>query len=359
MAGVVVLALVVPLPATSTLLALVVIALVAGLELRVDVPVPPIVAALIAAAVVVSGDAILSAAVVVAIVATDHRVDHGSGDQLLGAGACRRRRPRGCRRVRPAPVTAAALVVALVFELSDRGGPVTGRLDGAVRVCRGGAGRRLAFPRHHRSAAVFGVGLAAVFVAAAACGAPPWGSRVVGRWVVRHRSAVRSGRLSRPSPLCSFSCAITACALGSPEALVAVGVGDGCRGRRDGNVRGRQWRFSLAGCGHAHATLALAAVVSCRARLPSRSRATAQPGRWAPRSVAGVCTSIAWPLVRLAALGDAGTRRRRRAGGADPIAPRSVSAHARQAKRLGVEGDQWPRAWPACRSLGACLRRSP
>ena len=112
-----VLALVVPLPATSTLLALVAIAIIAGFELRVDLPVPPVIAALVAAAVVVSGDAVFAGAVLVAVTTTVVARVVGrqanwwaplyAGGAALAAAAVYDGRPS----------RAAAIAGALLFEL--------------------------------------------------------------------------------------------------------------------------------------------------------------------------------------------------------------------------------------------------
>jgi hypothetical protein len=299
MAGVVVLALVVPFPATSTLLALVVIALVAGLELRVDVPVPPIVAALIAAAVVVGGDAILSAAVVVAIVATGiawimARETNSWAPVLAGGAALAAAAVYDAR-----PSRAAALAVALVFQLLIVAG-LSRVVWTAPFVCVAVALADVWRSLGIIGAAVFGVGLAAVFVAAAACGAPPWGSRVVGRWVVRHRPRAQRAIVAAVAA-CSFSCAIAACALGSTHAIVAVASATAATVGAMAMCAVRQWRFSPR-LRARDATLALAAVVSVVVAYP----AVATSGTvWSVVLLGAsliVCTSIAWPLVRLAAL---------------------------------------------------------
>ena len=166
-------------------------------------------------------------------------------------------------------------------------------------------------------AAVFGVGLAAVFVAAAACGAPPWGSRVVGRWVVRHRPRAQRAIVAAVAA-CSFTCAIAACVLGSTEALVAVASATAATVGAMAMCAVRQWRFSPR-LRARDATLALAAVVSVVVAYPAVATSGAV---WSVVLLGAsliVCTSIAWPLVRLAALDDARARSRT-AGGADPLA---------------------------------------
>ena len=151
-------------------------------------------------------------------------------------------------------------------------------------------------------AAAFGVGFAAVLVAAAACGAPPWGSRIVGPFVARHRSPVLHAIVAAVS-LFSLACAVAAGALDSaPKALVALASASAAALGAMAMCAVRQWRFSLrARVGQA--TLVLAATVSAVLAYPPLAR---DGGAWPIGILAAslaVLVAIASPLVRL---GDAG-----------------------------------------------------
>ena len=279
---------------------MVAIAFVAGLELRVDVPVPAIVAALTAAAVVVSGDAVLAGAVVVAITATAvawivARKTNWSAPVLAGGAALAAATVYDAR-----PSRAAALATAFVFELLVVAGlarVVWTAPFVCVAVALGDAWHSLGT----FGAVVFGVGLAAVFVAAASCGAPPWGSRVIGPWVVRHRPRAQRAIVVTVAGL-SLGCAVAACALdAAPHVVVAVASATAAAVGAMAMCAVRQWRFSPRprAC---HAGLVLVAAVTVVVAYPPLA---SSGGVWsiAILGVAlAVCVSIAWPLVRLNAV---------------------------------------------------------
>ena len=114
-----VLALLTPLPDPTVLAGLVVIAFLAGFELRVDArgPIPPMVATLVVVAVVVGGNAALAGAVVVAVIATGTAWVLVQGDRwwapVLAAGAAAAAAVVFDAR----PSRVGALAAALVFEL--------------------------------------------------------------------------------------------------------------------------------------------------------------------------------------------------------------------------------------------------
>lgn len=299
-AGLVVLALLVPLPATSTLLALVAIACVAGLELRVDVPVSPVVAALVAAAVVVSGDAVVADAVLVAVVATAvawvaARETNWWAPVLAGAAALAAAAVYDAR-----PSRAVALATACAFELLIGAGlarVVWTAPFVCVAVALGDVWRSLGT----FGAVAFGVGLAAVFVVAAACGAPPWGSRVVGPWVARHRPRAQRGIVATVAVF-SLCCAIAACGLDwAPEVLAAVASATAAAVAAMAMCAVRQWRFSprpRAG----EAALVLIAAAAAVIAYPTFAR---NGDAWSIvilGSSLAVSVVTAWPLVRLAAV---------------------------------------------------------
>ena len=301
--GVVVLALLVPLPAASTLVALVVIAAVAGFELRVDLPVPPLVAALGAAAVIVSGDAVLAGAVVMAVTATTVSwivareaswwAPVGAGGAALVAAVV--------YDLRPSP--AAALAAAVLFQLLVAIGlarVVWTAPFVCVAVALGDAWQSIGV----FGAVVFGVGFAAVLVAAAACGAPPWGSRIVQPLIVRHRPRALRTIVAAVTVL-SLGCAVAACAVdSSPNALVALAAASAAALGAVAMGAVRQWRFAprSRAC---QAALVLVATVSVVLAYPPLAR---NGGVWPIvmlAAVLAVLVTIAWPLVRLSAAGAA------------------------------------------------------
>jgi hypothetical protein len=297
--AVVVLTFVVPLPGTSTLLALVAIAVIAGFELRVDLPVPPVIATIVAAAVVVSGDAVFAGAVVAAVTATvvarvlarqaNWWAPLFAGGAALAAAAVYDGRPS----------RAAAIAGALLFELVVVAGLArvlwTAPLV-CVAVALGDAWRAVG----GFGAVLFGVGLAAVFVAVAACGAPPWGSRGVGPRVARHHPRWQPAIIVVVAG-CSFVGAVIACTLDSaPELLVALTSASAAAVGAMAMSAVRQWRFSPRPRAR-DAILVLVATMTAVLAYPALAR---RGDVWSIAVLASslaVLVTIAWPLVRLAA----------------------------------------------------------
>ncbi len=301
--GVVVLALLVPLPTASTLVALVVIAAVAGFELRVDLPVPPLVAALAAAAVIVSGDAVLAGAVVVAVTATTvswilareaswWAPLCAGGAALVGAAVY---------DLRPSP--AAALAAAVLFQLLVAIGFARVVWTGpfvCVAVALGDAWQSIGV----WGAVVFGVGFAMVLLAAAACGAPPWVSRIVQPLIVRNRPRTLRTIVAAVT-MFSLGCAVAACAADAPpKALVALASASAAALGALAMGAVRQWRFSPRPRAR-QAGSVLITTVSLVLVYPPLAR---NGGVWPIVMLAAsllVLVRIAWPLVRLSAAGAA------------------------------------------------------
>jgi hypothetical protein len=297
--AVVVLAFVVPLPATSTLLALVAIAVIAGFELRVDLPVPPVIAALVAAAVVVSGDAVFAGAAVAAVVATavarvvarqaNWWAPLYAGGAALAAAAVYDGRPS----------RAAAIAGALLFELVVVAGLArvlwTAPLI-CVAVALGDAWRAVG----GFGAVLFAVGLAAVLVAMAVCGAPPWGSRRIGPRVGRHHPRSQRAIIAAFAG-CSLAGAVAACALTSaPALMVALASASAAAVGAMAMSAVRQWRFAPRPRAR-DAILVLVATTASVLVYPALARSD---DVWSVVVLAGslaVLVTIAWPLARLAA----------------------------------------------------------
>ena len=356
--GVVVLALLVPVPAASTLVALVVIAAVAGFELRVDLPVPPLVAALAAAAVLVSGDAVLAGAVVMAVTATTVSwivareaswwAPVGAGGAALVAAVV--------YDLRPSP--AAALAAAVLFQLLVGTGlarVVWTAPFVCVAVALGDAWHAIGV----LGAVVFGVAFAAVLVdrggvRRAAVGeshrptvdrAPPPTGAAHDRRRRRHALARRRGHRVR-----ARDCA---------EGAGGTGGGVGGRTRRDGDGRGAAVAVLAAPAG-APGRAGVGGDRQRRARVPAaggerRHLAGRDPGG----RVGGARDDrLAARQPHRSRRGEARTRtgaRRRR--GRHHLA-RGVSACPTGAG-LRRRRDRWPRASPVRRSPAACRRGSP
>ena len=357
--GVVVLALLVPVPAASTLVALVVIAAVAGFELRVDLPVPPLVAALAAAAVLVSGDAVLAGAVVMAVTATTVSwivareaswwAPVGAGGAALVAAVV--------YDLRPSP--AAALAAAVLFELLVATGLARvvwtapfvcvavalgdalahdrrARCGGLRRGVRRGAGhrggvRRAAVGESHR--------------------------RTVGSCATAHGRCTRSS----PSSPCSRSAAR------SPRARSRLRRRRWWHWRRRRRPHSARWRWARCGSGgsrRAHgrrqAGLVLAATVSVvLAYLPLAGNGDTWPVVILAAALV-VLVTIAWPLVSLTAAGAAKRGTASRCATAPRPSPPSAGLSAcPTGAALRRRRDRWPRASPVRRSPAACRRGSP
>lgn len=301
-------ALLVPLPPVSTLVALGAVALVAGLELRVDDSAPPAVATLVGAAVVVSGGTTAAAAALVAVVAVATacvvaRANRWWTPVLAGAAAL------GASAVYDVhPSRTFALGAALIFELL-----VVARLAKVARfsgvvwtaplVC---VAVTLAYVWRAIGpfgAVVFVVGMVATLVVTAFFGAPPWGSRVVGPWAARHRTRAQRAVLVVAAVL-SLSLGFAAGAVGDERVvLVAAGAAAAAAVATMAMTGVRQWRFAPRSRAR-DAVLVLASAVTAVVAYPPLAL---HGSEWSLAILAGslaLSTPIAWPLARLAAVAD-------------------------------------------------------
>ena len=232
------------LPAPGVLGGLVALALVAGLELRVDArgPVSPMVATLVIAAVVVGGHAALGGAVVVAVLATGTAwIVQGRGwwAPLLAAGAA----TASAIVFDARPSRAGALAAALVFELV-----VVSRMRRIVwtmpLVC---AAIALAYGWDAigaPGALVFGAGALAIAATTAAWGAPPWASRVLGLSAARHSTGAHRAIVCCTAAV-SLALAIAAIDRVSDRAvLIPLAEAAGAGVTAMAMVGVRQWRFA-------------------------------------------------------------------------------------------------------------------
>ncbi|HXY95129.1 MAG TPA: hypothetical protein VEP49_21905, partial [Acidimicrobiia bacterium] len=240
-----VVALVAPWPDAPTLVGLLVLALLAGLELRVDArrPVPAMAAAVVAAALVVSGGADFAGAVMVAIAATVTagilaRTGQWWAPVLAAAAAAAAAGIVDAHASRAGVVLAVVVFEVVALAPLDRvvwTAPIVGTAV-ALATVWGVVGAP--------GALAFGAGLAVAGRAAVACGAPPWRSRILGpraarrpapgvrwRWYVAVAAATG----------CSVGAATTASArdLLVPTAAAAVSAIAAM-----GALAARQWRFA-------------------------------------------------------------------------------------------------------------------
>ncbi len=295
------LALLAPLPDPTVLAGLVVIAFVAGLELRVDArgPIPPMVATLVVVALVVGGDAALAGAVVVAVIATGTAwvLVQGRGwwAPVLAAGAAAASAVVFDAR----PSRAGALAAALVFELV-----VVTRVRRIVwtapLVCCAIA---LAYGWEAIGAAgalVFGAGALATAAAAAAWGAPPWGSRALGPWAARHRTAGHRAVVSITAAL-SIGLAIAAVidVTADRPVLVSLAEAAGAGVAAMAMIGVRQWRFAPRRRAVDAALLLACSLAILLAYPPVAGRGEG----WSVGILGGalgVCGAVAWPIGRRA-----------------------------------------------------------
>ena len=253
-----------PVPDTATLGALVGLAILAGLELGVDAraTVPPMLAVVVVAAVVVAdGDRAFFAASLVAVTGTliacwQSRVS--SRPRLLvalataGVGGLL---AAAVSEVAPSAPGAAALVViaaGLGFQVvglaigASRRGVVVGLAWAAPLLVAAVAWASVWDLVGLGGGVVFGVALAASAAAAVGWGTPPWRSRVLGRWV-----SGRAPRSHRVVLLAVAAAAVAGAAVAgaladadarSAGGWVAVGLGEAALAM--GSLGVRQWRFA-------------------------------------------------------------------------------------------------------------------
>jgi hypothetical protein len=298
--GVVVIGSLVPfsaLPSIPILVGLVVIALLTGLELRVDAraPVSPMVSALVVAAVVGGGDAAFAGAVVVAVIATATAWvvrGHVWWAPVLAAGAA----AASAIVFDARPSRAGALAAALVFEVV-----VVTRMRRIVwttpLVC---AAIALAYGWDAigaPGAVVFGAGALAIAATAAAWGAPPWASRLLGRWSARHLTGSHRGMLSITAGL-ALGLAVAA-VMSTPDraVLVALAESAGAGVTAMAMVGVRQWRFAP----RRRAADAILLLGCSLAILLGYPPVAATGDTWSVVILAGalaVSAAVAWPIAR-------------------------------------------------------------
>jgi hypothetical protein len=250
--------LVAPVPDPVPFAALVVVAVLAGLEFRVDArtPVAPLIAVLVAASLVLgvggdgasAGDARLAAAVAVAVVATATATVSArtSGSPrwwspLLAAIAAAI--AAGVFDARPS--RAGALAAAFAFEVL-----VLARWSrlvwSAPIVCAAVALACVGDAAGTSGVAWFGAGIAAVAVSASLWGAPPWTSGVLASWAAR-----RPARWSRVALVSACVVALGAATAASVTSagrpvLVPLAAAAAAAVLAMGAVASRQWRFAPA-----------------------------------------------------------------------------------------------------------------
>jgi len=249
--------------------------------------------------VVVSGDAVFAGAVVAAVTATavarvvarrpNWWAPLYAGGAALAAAAVYDSRPS----------RAAAIAGALLFELVVVAG-LPRVLWTAPLICVAVALGDVWRAVGGFGAVLFGVGLAAVFVAVAACGAPPWGSRRIGPRVARRHPRAQRAIIAVVAG-CSLAGAFAACVLDSaPELMVALASASAAAVGAMAMNAVRQWRFSPRPRAR-DTTLVLSATLTTVLAYP----VLAQSGDvWSIVVLAGslaVLVTIAWPLARLAA----------------------------------------------------------
>jgi hypothetical protein len=300
-------ALVAPVPDPVPFITLVVVAVLAGVELRADAraPVAPLVAVIVAASLVLgagAGDARLSAAVAVAVVAT-------------ATATVSARSPAGARWWSPLLAAAAAVVATRVFDARPgRAGALAAALAfevlvlarwsrlvwSAPLVCAAIALACVGDAAGTSGVAWFGAGVAAVAVCASLWGAPPWTSGVLASWAARR--AARWSRVALVSTCVVALGAATAVSVTSAgrPVLVPLAAAAAAAVLGMGAVASRQWRFAPVRR-RVDALLAVTAACGVVIGYPS---AAFDGNAW---SVAVVAVSLAvglvtaWPAARLLA----------------------------------------------------------
>jgi hypothetical protein len=285
------------LPGPAVLVGLVVIALLTGLELRVDAraPVSPMVSALVVAAVVVGGDAAFAGAVVVAVIATATAwVVRGHVWWAPVLAACAAAASAIVFDARPS--RAGALAAAVLFELLavTRMRLIVWTMPlvcSAIALAYGWDA--IGAP----GAVVFGAGALAIAATAAAWGAPPWASRVLGRWGARHATGAHRRMVSIAAGL-AFGLAVAAVMAKSDRAmLVALAESVGAGVTAMAMVGVRQWRFAPRRRA-ADAILLLGCSLAILLVYPP----VATTGDILPLVILGgalaVSAAVAWPIAR-------------------------------------------------------------
>jgi hypothetical protein len=253
-----VVALLAPVPRPVPFAGLVVLAVLAGLELRVDArtPVAPLVAVLVVGSVVLvagydaSGTgARLAAAIVVAvtasgtaavIAATGTRVTRWWSPLLAAAAAALAAAVFDARPTRAGALTAALTFEVLVLTRWSR------LLWSAPIVCAALALADTGDAVGTSGVAFFGVGLAAVAVGASLWGSPPWTSGVVGPWAARRAARWCQVALAAGSTL-ALGAAVTASITSAGRAvLVPLAAAESAAVLAMAAVAVRQWRFAPA-----------------------------------------------------------------------------------------------------------------
>jgi hypothetical protein len=307
-------ALVAPVPDPARFIAVVVLAVVAGVELRVDsrAPVAPLVAVLVVAACLLAGgehgqtgDARVAVAIVVAVTATataviTSRVATDSArwwSPLLAAIAAAA--AAGVFDARP--TRAGAMAAALTFEVLVF--TRWSRLVWSVPlVC---AAVALAFAGDAAGTlgvVWFGVGVGAIAVGAALWGAPPWTSGVIALWAARR--AARWCRFALVTgAVVALGAATTAAATPTGRAvLVPLAAAASSVVLAMGAVASRQWRFAPARR-RVDALLVVAAAGGVVLGYPEAAFAGHGWSVAVPAAAVAVGIVTAWPATGLLAAG--------------------------------------------------------
>jgi hypothetical protein len=302
-----------PVPRPVPFVGLVVLAVVAGVELRGDArsPVAPLVAVLVVASLVLLAGrgasdtgARLAVAIVVAvtasataavIAATGARVTRWWSPLLAAAAAAAAAAVFDARPTRAGALTAALAFEVLVLTSWSR------LLWSAPVVCAALALAGTGAAVGTSGVVCFGVGLAAIAVGAALWGSPPWTSGVVGPWAAR-----RAARWCRRALVASATVAVGTAAVASVTsagraALVPLAAAASSAVLAMAAVAVRQWRF-VPTRRAVDAVLVVTAACSVVVAYPGPALSG---DAWAFVIVAaavGVGLAVAWPVARLLAM---------------------------------------------------------
>jgi hypothetical protein len=301
-----------PVPQPVPFGGLVVLAMVAGVELRGDArsPVAPLVAVLVVASLVLLAGrdasdtgARLAAAVVIAvtasttasvIAATGTRVTRWWSPLLAAVAAAAAAAVFDAR-----PTRAGALTAALTFEILALSS-WSRLLWSAPLVCAALALAGTGVAIGTSGVVCFGVGLAALAVGAALWGSPPWTSGVVGLWAAR-----RAVRWCRVALITSATVALGAAAVASVtsagrDVLVPLAAAASSAVLAMAAVAVRQWRFVPA---RRRVDAVLVVTAACVVVVGYPVVALAGDA-WAILLMAaavGIGVATAWPAARLLA----------------------------------------------------------
>jgi hypothetical protein len=286
-----------PSPDITTAVALIGIALLLALELRVDrrVPVAPLCVVGVVAALVVARGATLVSAVLVAVVATvaswlPAREQRWWPALLAGLAAV-----AAVAVFALSPTAGGALAAAIAFEIVVATN-WSRLLWSAPLVCAAVAGAQAWRAIGHGGALVFAVALAALGASAGAWGAPPWHSRLLAAWGARRRGACRITLVL--AAVASGACGVTAVLVDRGLGLWVAGAAAlAASAVALSTVGVRQWSFVPTRRRRALVVLLSAAVVVLLGYPPLALGGDP----WSLVVLAGVLSAsvvIGWPIAR-------------------------------------------------------------